>query len=73
MEHEHKKLLTGIQQMKQLLVAKVNTTESNGRDEINKHADKVVKNATSKFLSLTRFYFQQWNQQEHIDKNHFVF
>ncbi|EEB13425.1 conserved hypothetical protein [Pediculus humanus corporis] len=46
LEHEHKKLLTGIQQMKQLLVAKVNTTESNGRDEINKHADKVVKNAT---------------------------
>lgn len=36
--------------MKQLLVAKVNTTDSGGRKEINRHAEKVIKNATSKCL-----------------------
>lgn len=50
LEHEHKKLLNGIQQMKQLLVAKVNADSSN-KEEINRHMDKVVKNATSKFLN----------------------
>lgn len=45
LEHEHKKLLGGIQQMKQLLVAKVNSEASN-QEEINKHMDKVLKNAT---------------------------
>lgn len=36
--------------MKQLLVAKVNADSSN-KEEINRHMDKVVKNATSKFLN----------------------
>lgn len=48
LEHEHKKLLSGIQQMKQLLIAKLNSTDTANRDEINKHVDKVIKTATSK-------------------------
>ena len=51
LEHEHKKLLSGIAQMKQLLIAKVNNEASN-QEEINKHIEKVVKNATSKYYLM---------------------
>jgi len=47
LEHEHKKLMVGIQQMKQLIVAKVNSDHS-AQEELTKQCDKVYKNATSK-------------------------
>lgn len=51
LEHEHKRLLTGIAQMKQLLVAKVNS-EASAQDDLSKHSDRIVKNATSKLAKI---------------------
>ncbi|XP_026475279.1 protein CREBRF homolog [Ctenocephalides felis] len=44
LEHEHKKLLNGITQVKQILLAKF--TNQGNKEELNQHLEKVVKNAT---------------------------
>lgn len=44
------KLLNGISQVKQILLAKF--TNQGSKEELNQHLEKVVKNATSKFISL---------------------
>lgn len=44
------RLLNGIQQAKQILVAKISESSSENQEELTKHIDKVAKSAGSKYF-----------------------
>lgn len=46
LEHEHRRLINGISQMKNLLAAKYNENASETNEDMNKRADKITKIAT---------------------------
>ncbi|GLV31758.1 Repressed by TOR [Carabus blaptoides fortunei] len=46
LEHEHKRLINGIAQLKHIIAAKFNESVSDTQEELSQRADKVMKSAT---------------------------
>ncbi|ERL84823.1 hypothetical protein D910_02247, partial [Dendroctonus ponderosae] len=55
LEHEHRRYINTIQQLKQLITAKVNEPNPETREELAKNIDKLTKSCISKYINDPKF------------------
>uniref|UniRef100_A0AAR5Q3D8 BZIP domain-containing protein n=1 Tax=Dendroctonus ponderosae TaxID=77166 RepID=A0AAR5Q3D8_DENPD len=69
LEHEHRRYINTIQQLKQLITAKVNEPNPETREELAKNIDKLTKSCISKYINDPKFdqkTHQQVQQIPHV-------